>query len=153
MDNKENIKKEIMKGLEDIENGRVSDFNDFVTTFDLIVKGDSFFRNNDIENAEKAYREATIVSSDKTLSAFGFYKLGVLYYNFKKPDILYSRLYFELALDYGIENAAYYLATIYEWDNKTNGAEYDQEIINHLYELVPENPKGSLVKNDCIVEL
>ena len=73
-------------------------------------------------------------------------KLGILYYKFQIPFILKSRLYFELALNYGMVEAGYYLATIYEWEKNTNNADYDPEIVNLLYASAAEKSDDEEIK-------
>ena len=142
----EQLKQEIQKGLDDIKNGRVHKASDVFTVLKLIAKGDICAENNDFENAEKFYRESTMVCKDRKLTAEGFYKLGLLYYKFKRPEILYSKLYFELALEYGEKNASYYLATIYEWINKKKITNLNLYDIDYLYTLAAEEATDENVR-------
>ena len=143
---KEELEQEILKGIEDIENGRVHKFEDVEAVFKWTFEGDKYLASNDYENAEKAYLKSTMICEDKYLSSYGYYKLGLLYYKFQKPDILYSKAYFELALKYGEKNASYYLATIYEWENENENTKYNSETINDLYKLASEEAYDDNVK-------
>ena len=142
----EQLKQEIQKGLDDVRNGRVHKASDIFEVLKLNAKGDIYAENGDFENAERCYREATMVSKDKILTARGFYKLGLLYYKFQRPEILYSKLYFELALEYGEKNASYYLATIYEWICKKKITNLDLYDIDYLYNLAIEESTDEYVR-------
>ena len=98
----EELKREIAKGLEDIEAGRV------IPLSEVIV--------------------------DLALSR----------YDFKKPDILYSKLLFELALEHGCVDAAYYLGTIFEQGYEIIGVEYNPTEITRLYNIASESKKDDI---------
>ena len=41
-----------------------------------------------------------VICKDKSLSSYGYYKLGLLNYKFQKPEILYSKLYFDCSISF-----------------------------------------------------
>ena len=90
MNDKDLFQKEVEKGLKDLEAGRVHPWEDFMSVFKCIAQGDLCLASDDRENAENYYRKAITISKDKSLASSAFYKLGLLNYNFEKPDILYS---------------------------------------------------------------
>ena len=143
---KEQLQKEINKGLEDLKNGNVHKFEDFKKVLLCIAEGDIFLQSGDKEKAEESYRKATTITDDKQLASKGFYKLGLLYYDFQTPEILYSKIYFELALEYGQTDASYYLATIYEWEKETGRFEFNSGRIEDLYQLASEKATDEKVK-------
>ena len=117
-----------------------------VKAFRLIKEGDKYSYENDIIKAENCYRLASKVYENKYFKGSAYHKIGLLYYNFKKPDILYAIQYFHCALSNGYMDSSYYLATIYEYCKNVYGIDYNIDEIIRLYKLSAETTDDNNIK-------
>ena len=146
---RETVEEKIRKGLEDVENGLVFPWSDVERRLDYLMLVDIDYLSNNYEKAKEPYQELIEligVCDDQKQAAQDFYILGQQFYEFHKPIILYARLFFELSLDYGMKEASYYLATIYEWEKESDDVKHDPERINELYGIAAKEAGDVKVK-------
>ena len=146
IENFQDFQEAIKKGLDDVKNGRLYEAKDCLYVAKHIARGNYYFHSDDYANAEREYLMAAVGAKDMRLVAQALYELGILYYKSQISSILQSKLYFKLALNFGIVEAGYYLATIYEWEKNTNNIDYDPQIVNQLYASAAEKSDDEEIK-------
>ena len=107
---------------------------------------------SDDEDTEMGIKLASLAKNKASKGKY-YFNLGKKYYNLNSRDILYSKLYFELALKYGYSDAAYYLATIYQYVEDIDIMEHDISDIIELYEYATTYANDSKIRALALMRL